>query len=120
MSLTFEPIPVPLHLDETGTIRVSGTRVTLDTIIHSYNAGESPEELAQDFPRVPPADIYAVIAYYHAHEADVDTYLRQRETEASRWREFWESRYDKQAIRERLLARKAKIEAEQHASTDRG
>jgi hypothetical protein len=29
MSLTFEPIAVPLRVDETGTVRLAGSRVTL-------------------------------------------------------------------------------------------
>ena len=120
MTLTFDPIPAPLHMDETGTVRVSGTRVTLDTIIVSYQVGEWPERIAAGFPSVPLADIYAVIAWYLQHQEEVDAYLKKRAEQAATWRRWWESQYDKEAMRERLLARHAQMEAEQGAFTDRG
>lgn len=87
-----ETVVLPLKQDEDGTIRVSGTRVTLDTLIGFYRQGETPEDLHASFPTVPLADIYAVIAYYLAHQMDVDTYLKQRNQEAERIRQEWESR----------------------------
>jgi uncharacterized protein (DUF433 family) len=120
MPLTFEPIAVPLKLDETGTVRVSGTRVTLDTIISAYSAGESPERIAEGFPSVPLADIHATIAWYLEHREQVDGYLQKCAEDGAAWRSFWESRYDKQAIRKRLLARRAEMETEKRAAADRG
>ena len=119
MTLTFDPIPVPLHLDECGSVRVKGSRVTLDTIVRSFKAGESPEELAQDFHRIPLDDIYTIIGYYFQHQAEVDDYLHKREEEAAQLRQVLEARYDKAAIRERLLARWEQLEAERRASADR-
>ena len=120
MTLRFDPIPVPLHMDESGSVRVSGTRVTLDTIIRSVKAGESPEELAEDFPRVPLADIYAVLSYYARHRAEVDAYLHKREEEAAQLRQVLEARYDKEALRERMRAHRAARETESYAPADRG
>ena len=120
MTLAFDPIPVPLHMDDTGTVRVSGTRVTLDTVIHRYQLRDSPEEIAQGFPSLPLGDIYAVISYYLQHRAEADAYLRKREAEAGELRRFLESRYDKTVLRERLLARRAQLEADRHAAADRG
>ncbi|MDX2136896.1 MAG: DUF433 domain-containing protein [Chloroflexota bacterium] len=67
-----ETVTLPLHMDEPGAIRVSDTRVTLDVLIAFYRQGESPEALHDGFPTVPLADIYAVIAYYLANQAEVD------------------------------------------------
>jgi uncharacterized protein (DUF433 family) len=120
MALTFEPIAIPLHCDESGTVRVSRTRVTLDTILTAYKAGESPERMAEAFPSVPLADIYATIAWYLEHREQVDSYLQKRAEDGAAWRSFWESRYDKQAIREQLLARRATMETGQRAAADRG
>jgi len=33
-------VALPMNMDEHGTIRVSGTRVTLDTIIARYHQGD--------------------------------------------------------------------------------
>jgi uncharacterized protein (DUF433 family) len=99
-----ETLLLPLKLDEHGTIRVSGTRVTLDTLIDFYHQGETPEDLHAGFPTVPLADIYAVIAYYLAHQAEVDMYLTERRQEADRIRQEWETR-NPPPTRAELLAR---------------
>ena len=82
---------IPLKTDDSGAIRVSSTRVTLDTLINFYLQGESPEALHEGFPTVPLTDIYAVIAYYLAHRDDVDAHLRQRAEDAQRTRESVEA-----------------------------
>lgn len=120
MPLSFAPLPVPLHLDDTGTVRVSGTRVTLDVLLGYLKHGESPETLAEDFPSVPLADIYLLMAYYLRHQAEVDAYLEKRRQEAAALRQMLEARYDKQAMRERLRARWQAMQASQHVAPDRG
>jgi uncharacterized protein (DUF433 family) len=84
---------VPLTTDEHEGIRVSGTRVTLDTLIGYYHQGQTPEDLHEGFPTVPLADLYAVVAYYLANRAEVDIYLQQREAEGERIQQEWEARY---------------------------
>ena len=120
MTLTFDPIPVPLYMDDTGTVRVSGTRVILDLLISGFKRGERPEDIVSNFPSVPLPSVYAIIAYYLLHQQEVDGYLEQRRRQAEALRAVLEARYDKQAIRERLLERRAKLEAERHAATDHG
>ena len=41
-----------------------GTRVTLDTIVTAFHAGETAEEVAQKFPTVTPAGVYQIIIHY--------------------------------------------------------
>jgi uncharacterized protein (DUF433 family) len=43
MALALEAPPLPITRDSDGVLRVSGTRVTLDTIIGAFNAGSTPE-----------------------------------------------------------------------------
>jgi uncharacterized protein (DUF433 family) len=93
MILTMPTMTIPLKTDKHGRILVSGTRVTLDSIIGFYLQGESPEELHKGFPTVPLADIYAVIAYYLAHREEVDAYLQARYEEAERVRQEIEASY---------------------------
>jgi len=54
---------VPIHTDAHGVVRVAGTRVTLETIVDAFAAGATAEEIAQQYPTVPLADVYSVIAY---------------------------------------------------------
>jgi uncharacterized protein (DUF433 family) len=120
MSLSFEPIAVPLRVDEDGTVRMADSRVTLDTVIGAYRRGDTPEEIADGFPSVPAADIYATIAWYLQHREQVDAYLAQREQEAAAIRAVIEADPQYQALRERWRARKAQMEAERRAATGRG
>jgi len=85
--------PLPLKMDEHGVIRVSGTRVTLDTVIACYHQGDSPEAIHESFDVLPLKDIYAVIAYYLAHRDELDAYLERGREEAERLRQQWEASY---------------------------
>jgi len=98
--------PVPLTVDDDrGVFRVSGTRVTLDTLIGAFKRGATPEEIAQDYSAVPLADVYAVIAYYLRHRSEVEDYLERRAREHAELRREIESRPEHQEMRDRLLAR---------------
>ena len=98
-------IPDPLRMDEHGTILMSGTRVTLDTVIARYHQGDSPEVIHEAFDVLPLNDIYAVIAYYLAHRDELDAYLQRREVEAERLRQEWEAKYPLKVTKAELLAR---------------
>lgn len=86
-------LDLPLHTDEHEVIRVSGTRVTLHTLLRAYLQGDSPEAIHEGFPTVPLADIYAVIAYYLANRAEVDAYLTAVDEAGESLRREWEARY---------------------------
>jgi uncharacterized protein (DUF433 family) len=98
-------VPVPLQRREDGTIRVGKTRVSLDRVIAAFQAGATPEEIAQDYVVLKLADIYAVIAYYLQHQAEVDSYLDERRARAAKLRRELEARWPNGDPRARLLAR---------------
>jgi uncharacterized protein (DUF433 family) len=100
-----ETVTLPLKMDEHGAIRVSGTRVTLVTVIARYHQGDSPESIHEGFDVLPLNDIYAVIAYYLAHRAELDAYLKRREEDAERLRQEWEAKYPPKVTKAELLAR---------------
>ena len=104
MALTIAADPIPLRMDDDATVRVGQTRVTLDTVISTFRRGATPEEIAESFPTLKLADVYAVISYYLRHREEVDAYLRQREEEAAATRREIESRPGYGEFRERLLA----------------
>ncbi len=119
MSPAIQPMPVPLTVDDTDTIRVGGLRLTLDTVVHRFNAGDPPELIAESFPPVQLADIYAVISYYLRHRQEVDEYLRQRDDEAGRLRQLVEDRKLAARIRRRAQSRRA-ARREQNGAPDDG
>jgi uncharacterized protein (DUF433 family) len=100
---------IPLFTDPHATIRVRGTRVMLDTIVTAFQAGATPEEIAQKFPTVALADVYQIIAHYLNHTTEIDAYLSQRQDEAAALKREIEKVFDPIGIRARLLARR-KIE----------
>ncbi len=106
MTLPTVADPLPLRTDADGTVRVGGTRVTLDTVIGAFLDGESAEGIAEAYPTVPLAVIYTVIAFYLNHRAEVDAYLTQREAEAREIQKEIESRFPPDGFRARLLARR--------------
>jgi uncharacterized protein (DUF433 family) len=58
-----------------GDYYVTGTRVSLDSIIHAFRRGESPETICQNFELLSLEEVYGAIAYYLANQADLDAYL---------------------------------------------
>ena len=76
-----ETIVLSIKTDEYCAIRVSGTQVTLDVLIVRHKQGDSPEDIHARFPTVPLTDIYTVISYYLANQAELDAYLAQRDAD---------------------------------------
>jgi uncharacterized protein (DUF433 family) len=112
MTLSIATEPIPLETDEQGTVRVRGTRVTLDSIVHAFVGGASAEEIAAErFPAVSLDDAYAVVLYYLRHRDAVDAYLREREECGDRIRRSIEAQFDKTGLRDRLVARRARRSA---------
>ncbi len=106
MNLAVKTEPLPLTTDAGGTVRVGGTRVTLDTLVEAFNEGLTAEEIAQQYPVLELADIYAVIGYYLHHREHVHNYLEERERSAADLRVQIEAQLPSAGFRERLLARR--------------
>jgi uncharacterized protein (DUF433 family) len=109
MQVVESTIDVPFTVTEYGTIRIRGSRVSLDSIIHHYKLGATAEEIACKFPSVSLADIHLTIAYYLNHRETVEEYLRQQESEADALQRQIESdprhRKTMTELRERIHAR---------------
>ncbi|MBK8023435.1 MAG: DUF433 domain-containing protein [Chloroflexi bacterium] len=103
-----ESVALPLRADESGIIRVSGTRLTLETLVAFFRHGETPEQIHEGFKMVPLADVYTVIGYYLTHRAEIDDYLRTHREAIERSRQTGEMRSAPPAPTTGLLARLAK------------
>lgn len=97
---------LPLTVWEDGSIRVEGSRVTLDSIVHEFKLGATAEQILHSFPSITLREIYGAIFYYLNDTEGVEEYLRQRERGADEARRFIESRVDTKSLRERILARR--------------
>jgi uncharacterized protein (DUF433 family) len=47
-----------------GGYYVAGTRISLDSVVYSFNDGQSPEGIREDFPSLKLSQIYGAIAFY--------------------------------------------------------
>ena len=96
------------YIDErAGGYYVAGTRISLDSIVHAFRRGESPETICQNFELLRLEEVYGAIAYYLANQAEIDTYLiRQNEKWAEGKRNAEPLRTD---IRERLMRARSEM-----------
>jgi uncharacterized protein (DUF433 family) len=67
-----------------GNYYVSGTRVSLDSIVHAFRQGESPETICQNFEVLRLEEVYGAIAYYLANQVTIDAYVA---SQAGKWME---------------------------------
>jgi uncharacterized protein (DUF433 family) len=86
-------------------VRISGTRVTLDTAIGAFAEGASAEDIAGQHPSVPLGDIYEAIGYALRHAGEVERCLAGRRAVAQAVRAGAERGFPPEGIRARLLAR---------------
>jgi uncharacterized protein (DUF433 family) len=107
MAMVIEANPIPLQADSDGTIRVAGTRLTLDTVVTAYCGGATPEEIVERFPAISLPDVFAVIGYYLRYHEEVEAYLNARREAAESLREQIEAETPPKFSREQLLARRA-------------
>jgi uncharacterized protein (DUF433 family) len=84
-----------------GGYFVAGTRVSLDSIVHAFHRGESPETICQNFEVLDLEEVYGAIAYYLSDQPAIDAYLIQQD---HKWAEGKrQSQPLPASLRERLL-----------------
>ncbi len=58
-----------------NVFRITGTRVSLDSIVYDYLSGLSPESIAENFDSLSLEQVYGAIAFYLSHREEVDAHL---------------------------------------------
>ena len=111
LNMSFQAVAVPLFDDGEGGLRVTGTRVLLERIVHAFEDGATPEGIVQSYDTLQLADVYAVLAWYLRQRVEVQEYLRNRAEEAAAIRRTIEAKQpDRAELRARLMARRAQKE----------
>ena len=62
-----------------GAYRIINKRVSLDSIVYAFLAGQSPESIGQSFPTLTLEEVYGAIAFYLANRTVIDPYLAEGE-----------------------------------------
>ena len=87
---------------------ISGTRVSLDSIVYAFRRGASPETIKSSFPALTLEQVYGAITYYLSKQTEIDVYLRQSEEayEAARQANHDQLRREEPELYERLMRAK--------------
>ena len=60
-----------------GGYFIEGTRISLDSVVHAFLRGESPEGIAESFPALELEQIFGALTFYVANRDLVDRYLSE-------------------------------------------
>src|SRR5216683_8095669 len=82
-----------------GGWRIADSRVSLDSAVHAYLEGKSPETIAEDFPTLSLEQIHGALAFYLRHREEINRYL---ESQDARWEQL---RTESEALHGPLLNR---------------
>ena len=61
---------------------IANSRVSLDTIVYAFLDGQSPESIAQSLPTLTLEQVYGAIAFFLAHQPEIETYLEKAKTDS--------------------------------------
>ena len=60
---------------------ITGTRVSLDSVVHAFLDGLSPESIVDSFDPLTLEEVYGAITFYLGHRDVIDAYLKQSEAQ---------------------------------------
>ena len=59
---------------------LSGTRIALDSIVHSFKSGAAPESILRSFPLIGSLEfVYGALTFYLANKDQVEAYMAEQE-----------------------------------------
>lgn len=58
-----------------GGYWITGTRISLDSLVYAFHRGQTAESIAQSFPLLSLEMVYGAIAFYLANRDQIDDYL---------------------------------------------
>ena len=93
---------VPITVEQDGSWKVTGTRVTVEVLIDQFKRGSTPEQILDDFPNVPLASIYEIIGYYLSNQQTVEKYISTRDEEAKAIKEKLEVESGMESFRKKI------------------
>ena len=67
-----------------GRLRIEGTRITVNQIVTLYKQGYNAEEIADQYPHLTMAQVYAALLHYHTNQEEIDASLATEKNEAEK------------------------------------
>lgn len=95
-----------VSLDERGVAYIAGTSMKVaDIAIDATTWGMTPQEIQENYPHLSLAQIYAALAYYHDHKAEIDAQLDAWDQEYEQWHAQEKEPLTRQMLAARLQRR---------------
>ncbi len=91
-----------------GGFYIKETRVPLDSIVHEFRNGASPESIRQAFSTLTLEQVYGAITFYLGHQDEVDASIGDAEKASA---EFEATHPIPQGIQDRLREARERISA---------
>lgn len=70
-----------------GGYYIAGTRISLDSVVYAFRRGAPPESIRRSYPLLTLEEVYGAIAYYLAHQEQIDAHLKEQEARYERARQ---------------------------------
>ena len=103
--------PKPYVEKKDGNYWIAGTRISLDSIIYSFLAGESPETIALNFPPLSLEQVYGTITFHLANQETIDSHIKQGTIEFEQLQKT--CRVNHPLLYSKLKPLQAKVQAEE-------
>ena len=65
-----------------GRLRIEGTRITVNQIVALYKQGYNAEEIADQYPHLTMAQVYAALFHYHTNQEEIEADLAEEKKKA--------------------------------------
>lgn len=73
-----------------GRLCVTGSGVAVRIVIHWYNQGRTPQEIADDYASLTLAGVHAAIAFYLANKSNLDAQWEAEERQGEEDKAYYE------------------------------
>ena len=83
MQISVENLLEP-RADKAGKLFIKGTRISVNFIARFWRLGIGAEEIIAEYPHIPPAGVYAALAYYFANREMLDAEIESEIEEEKR------------------------------------
>ena len=67
-----------------GGYWITGTRISLDSVICASQCGAAPESTQRSYPLLTLEEVYGAIAFYLGNQQEIDAYLEHSEAAGAR------------------------------------
>ena len=75
MDLRGSVMPTAYVSNIEGAYRIGDTRVSLDSLVYLFREGVSAEGMVESYPALTLEQVHGALAFYLAHQKDIDAYL---------------------------------------------